>query len=265
MTSDGKRQILEKNIGKRGSMLVAFSGGVDSSLLAAIARDVLGDKSHCIFLDSPVVPRNEREGARLIARELGVELEFLPVPLMENEKFRKNPPDRCYFCKRISAVYLKKRAAELDLACIADGIHVSDTGEHRPGLAASTEEGIIHPFIESGMTKQHIRDIAQDLGLTVWQKPSAACLASRIPYGEEITEEILRKIEGAEEFLSDLGFGQLRVRLHGDIARIEVHKKDMGKLLDIQPALVKKFKSIGIPYITLDLEGYRSGSMDEVL
>jgi len=265
MTSDGKRQILEKNIGKRGSMLVAFSGGVDSSLLAAIARDVLGDKSHCIFLDSPVVPRNEREGARLIARELGVELEFLPVPLMENEKFRKNPPDRCYFCKRISAVYLKKRAAELDLACIADGIHVSDTGEHRPGLAASTEEGIIHPFIESGMTKQHIRDIAQDLGLTVWQKPSAACLASRIPYGEEITEEILRKIEGAEEFLSDLGFGQLRVRLHGDIARIEVHKKDMGKILDIQPALVKKFKSVGIPYITLDLEGYRSGSLDEVL
>jgi uncharacterized protein len=265
MTSDDKRQILEKNIRKRGSMLVAFSGGVDSSLLAAISRDVLGDKSHCIFLDSPVVPRNAREEARRIAHELGVELEFLPVPLMENEKFRKNPPDRCYFCKRISAVYLKKQAEELDLACIADGINVSDTGEHRPGLAASTEEGIIHPFIESGMIKQDIRDMARDLGLTVWQKPSSACLASRIPYGEEITEEKLRKIESAEKFLSDLGFGQLRVRLHGDIARIEVHKRDMGKLLDIQPALVKKFKSIGIPYITLDLEGYRSGSMDEVL
>jgi len=184
---------------------------------------------------------------------------------MNHEEFRKNPANRCYFCKRISATYLKQRAAGLGLACIADGMHVSDLGEHRPGLAASTEEGIIHPFIESGITKQDIRNIARDSGITVWQKPSAACLSSRIPYGEEITEEKLRKIEDAEEFLTLLGFGQLRVRLHGDIARIEVHKEDMGKILDIQDVLVQKFKSIGIPYITLDLEGYRSGSMDEIV
>ncbi len=138
---------------------------------------------------------------------------------MDHEEFRKNSPDRCYYCKKISAQYLKQRADELGFACIADGINVSDTFEHRPGLAASSEEGIIHPFIEAGITKQDIRDIARECGLPIWQKPSAACLSSRIPYGEEITLEKLQMIEKAEEFLSEQGFSQLRVQgagpLHG--------------------------------------------------
>jgi uncharacterized protein len=184
---------------------------------------------------------------------------------MDQIDFRKNPANRCYICKKISAAYLKKRAEERGRTSIADGINISDMAEHRPGLAASTEEGIIHPFIESGITKHDIREISRERGLLVWQKPSAACLSSRIPYGEEITGKKLRMIEEAEAFLAQRGFGQLRVRVHGTIARIEVHKEEMAKLLDMEAALAKKLKSIGFSYVTLDLEGYRSGSMDEVL
>jgi uncharacterized protein len=246
-------------------MLVAYSGGVDSTLLAAVARDVLGEKTHCVLLDSPVVPRSAVEQAREIACGLGLMLDIIEVPLMSNADFMMNPSDRCYFCKKMSAVHLRERAAELGLACIADGINVSDTGEHRPGLRASTEEGIVHPFIEAKITKQDIRDIARDLDLPVWQKPSAACLSSRIPYGDAITEGKLRRIEDAETYLASLGIGQVRVRLHGDLARIEVHKEDRDTILKQHSAVAKKLKSLGFAYITLDIEGYRSGSMDEVL
>jgi len=265
MNAEEKTQAIKETIAVRGSILVAFSGGVDSTLLAVLAKEVLGTNTACVLLDSPVVPRAAVEQARQIARELGLELDIISVALMEQEEFRKNPANRCYYCKKISAIYLKQRAEELGLSCIADGINVSDLAEHRPGLTASTEEGIIHPFIDFRITKQEIREIARECGLPVWQKPSAACLASRIPYGEEITREKLRMIEEAEAFLAGQGFGQLRVRLYGTIARIEVHKEEMGKILDMQPAVVKKLKSIGFSYVTLDLEGYRSGSMDEVL
>ena len=260
-----KRQILINNIKKRGSMLVAFSGGVDSTLLAAISREELGNKSYCVLLDSPVVPRAAIKEAREIARELGLKLDIIPVPQMDHEEFFKNPPNRCYHCKKISAAFLKKQAEERGLACIADGINLSDMAEHRPGLAASTEEGIIHPFIESGITKQDIREIARECGLPVWQKPSAACLSSRIPYGEEITIKKLRMIEESEAVLADRGFSPCRVRMHGNIARIEVQKGDMPKILSNREDLVKTFRSIGFAYISLDLTGYRSGSMDEVL
>jgi uncharacterized protein len=265
MNSKEKTQALRESIASRGSMLVAFSGGVDSSLLALLAKEVLGNDMACVLLDSPVVPRAAVEQARQVAGEIGLKLEIIPVPHMNSKEFLENPANRCYVCKKITSAYLKQRAEELGLASIADGINVSDMDEHRPGLAASAEEGIIHPFIESGITKQDIREIARECGLSVWQKPSAACLTSRIPYGEEITREKLRMIEEAEEFLAARGFGQLRVRLHGTIARIEVPKEVMRKMLDMQPAVVKKLKSIGFSYVTLDLEGYRSGSMDEVL
>ncbi len=265
MNTTEKTQALKEMIASRGSMLVAFSGGVDSTLLAVLAQEVLGNKTACVLLDSPVVSRAALEQARQIAVECDLKLDIIPVPQMDHEEFRKNPVNRCYFCKKISTKYLKQRAEELGLASIADGMNVSDKGEHRPGLAASSEDGILHPFIDSGITKQEIREIARQYGLQVWQKPSAACLSSRIPYGEEITLGKLRSIEAAETFLAGLGFGHLRVRLHGTIARIEVHKEDMEKILDMQSAVVKKLKSIGFSYITLDLEGYRSGSMDEVL
>jgi pyridinium-3,5-biscarboxylic acid mononucleotide sulfurtransferase len=265
MTARTKEEELRKIIAGHGPMLVAFSGGVDSTLLAVVAREVLRDKTRCVLLDSPVVPRAAVEQAREIARDLGLGLDIMPVPLMENSEFLMNPADRCYSCKKVSAGFLKKSAAERGFACIADGINVSDTGEHRPGLKASTEEGIVHPFIEAGLTKGDIRDIARERGLAVWRKPSAACLASRIPYGDVITTSKLRMIEDAEAFLAGLGIGQLRVRLHGNLARIEVHKEDRKKILEQQSAVVRHLKSLGFAYVTLDFEGYRSGSMDEVL
>ncbi len=162
-------------------------------------------------------------------------------------------------------MYLKQAAAKYGLACIADGINMSDMDEHRPGLIAATEEGIIHPFILAGITKEEIRQIARDRGLSVWKKPSAACLSSRIPYGDAITQTTLRIIEEAEAFLAERNFGQFRVRLHGNIARIEVLPADFGRLLAIREDLLHRFGEIGISYVTLDLSGYRSGSMDEVL
>ena len=265
MTARKKYQELRKIITGHGPMLVAFSGGVDSTLLAAVARDVLGQRTRCVLLISEVVPKAAVAQAQEIARELGLALDIIEVPLMDHAEFCKNPADRCYHCKKISAGFLKQRARELGFVCIADWINVSDTVEHRPGLLASTEEGIVHPFIGAGITKEEIRTIARKLGLPVWQKPSAACLSSRIPYGDEITREKLRMIEEAEAFLAGLGISQIRVRLHGTIARIEVHKEDMGKILEQQPAIAGKFRSLGFAYVTLDLEGYRSGSMDEVL
>jgi uncharacterized protein len=265
MSAHEKKQALLETIRRHGPVLVSFSGGVDSTLLAVLARGVWGEGSRCVLLDSPVVPRAAVREAEELARTLGLALDIIPVALMENEDFSSNPNNRCYYCKKVSSAILKQRAAELGLDCIADGINVSDTGQHRPGLCASTEEGIVHPLLEAGCTKQDIRDIARELNLPVWQKPSAACLSSRIPYGDRITEDKLLMIEEAEAFLAGLGLGQIRVRLHGTIARIEVLNEDMPKILAVQEAVAGKFRSLGFAYVTLDLEGYRSGSMDEVL
>jgi len=265
MDLNGKEELLRMKIGQRGSMLIAYSGGVDSSLLAGIAREVLGDRCRAVLLDSPVIPRVAIRQAEETGRMLGIPLEVIPVPLMEEVSFLANPADRCYYCKKVSARILKGRAEELGITCIADGISSSDLGEHRPGIGASDEEGIVHPFIEAGITKADIRAIARRRGYPFWNKPSAACLASRIPYGDEITREKLLMIEEAEEQLHNLMFTQVRVRLHGGIARIEVIPEEMENLLQERAVILKAFRSIGFRYVTIDLEGYRTGSMDEVL
>ena len=262
---DEKERRLRELIAGQGSLLVAFSGGVDSSLLAAIARDVLGERCRAILLESPVVPGREIRDARRTADELGILLEVIPLPIMEEEPILRNPPDRCYLCRKLSARVLKRRARELGLACIADGTSASDLGGHRPGVRAAREEGILHPFVEAGLTKDDIRAIARRRGYAFWDRPSAACLASRIPYGEEITMVRLRMIEDAEELLRALGFTQVRVRLHGEVARIEVMPEEMEKLWKERERILDELAEMGFTYVTIDLAGYRSGSMDEVL
>lgn len=265
MDLKGKEQVLREKIAGRGSMLISFSGGVDSSLLAAMAREILGERCRAVLLESPVVPRAAIREAEETAANLGVPLDVIPVPLLEEEPFPGNPPDRCYHCKKISARILKERGRELGLACVADGANASDLGEHRPGIRAGSEEGIIHPFIEAGITKADIRAMARRQGHPFWNRPPAACLASRIPYGEKITPERLRLIEKAEGKLHDLGFTQVRVRLHGPVARIEVMPEEMERLWMERKEILGAVRSLGIPYVTIDLAGYRSGSMDEVL
>ncbi|HUI40294.1 MAG TPA: ATP-dependent sacrificial sulfur transferase LarE [Methanothrix sp.] len=265
MTRSDRLAEIDKRIAENESLLIAFSGGVDSSLLAKIASDTLGDRALSVILDSEMMPRSELGHALELASSLGLNFKTAKFSILQEEEFAKNPGERCYFCKKKSAQVLKEIAAEEGIVRIADGVNLSDYSDLRPGIRACDEEGIWHPFVDAGITKEEIRQICREMSLPFWNKPSSACLASRIPYGEGISTENLRLVEEAEDYLKGLGFGQLRVRAHGRIARIEVLKEDRERALNLAEDIVKRLKEIGFGYIALDLEGFRSGSMNEVL
>jgi uncharacterized protein len=265
MEKENVQDALLKELAELECLLVSYSGGIDSTLLALLAQKVLQEKVKCILFDAPLVPRRAVKEAEETARKFDLSCSVIPFSILENEEFRKNSPNRCYICKKQSARTLRDQAEKMGISKIADGINASDLNEYRPGLQASNEEGILHPFLSIGIQKKEIRQLAQDCGFNFWNKPSGSCLASRIPYGEEITIEKLQIIEHAEDLLHDMGFSNLRVRLHGKIARIELMPEEFEKAVNMRDKMLDVLQDCDFSYIALDLKGYRSGSMDEVL
>ena len=265
MNQADKLEELKEKIREKQRILVSYSGGVDSSLLALLAREALGDRALAVILDSETLSRRELEQAVALAERMGLNFRVAKHNILEQEPFRDNPLNRCYICKKSGIALLKSIAAAEGISCIADGLNRDDCREWRPGTAACDEEGIWHPFVEACMGKEDIRALARDLGLPVWNKPSSACLASRIPYGQPLIRQTLCMVEAAEDLLKSLGFGQLRVRADGKGARIELEKQEMERALKMGEDIACKLKGLGFSYVCLDLEGYRSGSMDEVL
>jgi len=245
------------------SALIAFSGGVDSSTLAALAYQALGDKAIAVTADSQTLPRAELELSKQTAANIGIRHIITPYNELEEPGFAHNPVDRCYHCKSGLFGDLNRLARELGCEVVADGTNASELTGHRPGHRAALECDVKTPFADLGITKQEIRNIAKFLGLSIWNKPQQACLSSRFPYGHAITEEGLSRVEAAEEFLQGLGIIQLRVRDYGNTARIEVSINDLSNILKNRDVIVKKLKYLGYNYVTLDLEGFRSGSMNE--
>lgn len=256
---------LKQRIAEKGRLLVAYSGGVDSSLLAKMANDVLGDNALCVILNSETMARSELKHAVDLAESLGLNYQIAEYAALIGSEFAANPPLRCYICKKESIRVLKSIASEKGFPVIADGVNLTDFNDYRPGIKACDEENIWHPFVDSQISKDDIREISRSLGLPFWSKPSSACLASRIPYGEMITQERLMMVENAEDLLKCMGFTQLRVRAHGDIARIEVLAEEMDKALIERDKIARALKGFGFKYVALDLEGFRSGSMNEAL
>lgn len=262
-----KEQKLFEILRQMERTIIAFSGGVDSSYLAYVAHAALGRNALAITALSPSVPERQKQEALDFARRFGLNHRVIETGEVDKEEYRKNPPNRCYFCKTELYEKLQALALQLGIPWIADGTNLDDLGDYRPGRQAAAEYNVRSPLAEAGMTKQDIRQLSRRAGLPTWDRPASPCLSSRFAYGIEITREKLQVVERGEELLRALGFRQFRVRYHGELVRLEFAGNELLRALDPEMArtLAKEFKKLGFKYITLDLEGYRSGAMNEVL
>jgi uncharacterized protein len=262
-----KRDALAEALRSGGRVLVAYSGGVDSSYLAYEAHRVLGEGALAVTAESPSYPRSHREMAERVASEFGIAHRFVSTNEMESEAYRANAPDRCYHCKSELFSVLGELCETLSFDAVAYGVNTDDTHDFRPGHRAADEAGVLAPFLEAKLDKQEIRSLSRAAGLPTAELPASACLSSRLPYGTPVTTERLRQVEEGEERLRALGFRQVRLRHHGPLARVEVDPSELAKALDPQMAarIVARLKPLGFRWVSLDLEGYRTGSLNEVL
>jgi uncharacterized protein len=250
------------------TVAIGFSGGIDSTLLIRVATEVLGNKALAVIGRSETYPTREFEEAIQLAKSFGSRYRIVKTEETDNLKFRENPPDRCYFCKTELFSKLKSIAAEEGIRWTADGTIIDDLGDFRPGMRAKSEQSVRSPLLEAGFSKADVRALAFELNIPTWDKPSFACLSSRFPYGQGITKENLTKVDAAETFMRDLGFRFFRVRHHDDrTARLEIDPQEIHRLFEVplREQIVGKMKELGFVYVTLDLQGFRSGSMNEIL
>lgn len=268
MTLEQKTEKIKSLIREMDSTLVAFSGGVDSTLVLALAHEVLSEKTLAVTAQSASVPNREMQASRQLAKEIGVRHLVVKTEEMSNPEYRANPANRCYHCKTELYSSLKRIAEEKNISTILNGINTDDLGDYRPGIDSAREQGVRSPLVEAGFTKQDVRDLSKLMGLSIWNKPAMACLSSRIPYGQPVTAEKLSRVEQAEDLLLSLGFKQVRVRHLGTEACIEIDKNEIPRYQSdefMQKSVQEKLIALGFSNVVLDPEGYRMGRLNEAL